>query len=114
MLRTSSRLKGDYQPYPSPPFGYSEEYAGNHLRGQLESIADAGQQHNSIQGCLSFLLYVRQIFASCSCGATLCTLMNLINDNYEYDYRYRWIKKAVKNTKIKAIFQGYKDKTSPI
>ena len=41
-----SRLKGDYQPYPSPPFGYSYEYAGNHLRGQFICIADAGPQRN--------------------------------------------------------------------
>ena len=85
MLRTSSRLKGDYQPYPSPPFGYSEEYAGNHLRGQVSCIADAGPQHTGNQGCFGFLLYVLTILSSCSCGARLCTLMNLINGNYEYD-----------------------------
>ena len=32
-IPASSRLKGDYQSNPSRPFGYSYEYAGNHLRG---------------------------------------------------------------------------------
>ena len=47
MLRTSSRLKGDYQQYPSSPFGYSYEYAGNHLRGQFRCIAmEASDGHS--------------------------------------------------------------------
>ena len=40
----SSCLKGNYQPYPSPPKAYSYEYAGNRLRG-LNTLQNAGLQH---------------------------------------------------------------------
>ena len=62
MLQTSSRLKGDYQPYPSPPFGNSYEYAGNHLRGQFRCIANAGPQRNLSKVVLVFYIYLRFFF----------------------------------------------------
>ena len=44
----SPRLKGDYQSYPSRPFGYSEEYAG------LDALQNAGLQHTGNHDCFSF------------------------------------------------------------
>ena len=64
---------------PSWPY----EYAGNHLSAlQNAGLHTTHWQHD----CLSFFLYVRQILSSTSCGAAPCTLMNLNNGNYEYDY----------------------------
>ena len=52
----------DYQPYPSRPFGYSVEYAGNHLRGLMHCRKLAHNTLALMTVQVSFYMYVRFCF----------------------------------------------------